>query len=407
MIKKLRLRFIILSAISLLALLLVVIIGMNVLNYYAFLGETDELLDMLSRNGGEFPFADIGQNDRIPPHFSPETPYETRYFSAFISIEGKAVIDIRHTVSVNESEACEYVADVYSSDSERGFADRFRYHKTVNEHGMRITFLDCGRKLDALATFALYSVIMALVGYLLILAVIIAVSGRIVRPMAESYEKQRRFITDAGHEIRTPLAIINANADLALMELGEDENIGEIKRQTKALSELTDSLVYLSKMEESGTSLSFSELSLTDTVSSAATAFSNPFTAEGKTLKCNIEQGLTLSGNETVLRRMVFILLDNALKYSSAGTDTECTCSRQGKHIILSVANRTDNAISANDLTHIFDRFYRPDPSRNSQTGGHGIGLSVAKAIAQAHGGSIKAELCAPNIFVVTVTLPV
>lgn len=407
MIKKLRLKFILLSALSLLALLLVIIVGMNVLNYCSFLRESDKLLDMLSRNNGEFPFTDIDRNDRFPPHFSPETPYETRYFSAFISSDGKAIIDIRHTVSVNENEARDYVADVYSQKSERGFANRFRYHRTENEKGIRITFLDCGRKLDALYTFALYSVIMALIGYVLILALIIGISRRIVRPIAESYEKQRRFITDAGHEIRTPLAIISANADLAQMELGDNESIYEIKRQTKALGELTDSLVYLSKMEESSQPLALTEMSLTDAVNSAATAFVAPFSATGKVLTWRCEPELRICGNPTVINRLLFILLDNALKYSSPNTGAELICARQGKHLMLTVANPTSATITTDNITHVFDRFYRADPSRNSQTGGHGIGLSVAKAIVEGHGGSIRAQLHNKDIFVITVMLPI
>lgn len=245
-------------------MLLLVVVGMNMINYYTFLNESDELLEVLALNGGKFPFMNFGKDDKLPPHISPEAPYETRYFSALITHDKKAVIDIKQTVSVTEEEARGYVEYAYVRDGDRGFTDQFRYLKTESDEGTRITFLDCGRKLDTLYGFATSSVIMALIGYLLIFAVIIIVSQKIVRPVAESYEKQKRFITDAGHEIKTPLTIINANADLAEMDLGENEYITEIKRQTKNLGDLTNSLVYLTKMEEEHSAILMTDFSLSD-----------------------------------------------------------------------------------------------------------------------------------------------
>lgn len=407
MIKKLKRKFILLSMLSLLALLIVIILGMNLLNYVSFVNETDQLLETISREGGKFPDMEHGNFDGLPGFIAPKTPDETGYFSVVLDKNNDIVqIDLSKADTISAQYAKAYAAYALEKGEERGFADQFRYIIVADDYGTRITFLDCGIKLDALYGFALSSVLVSLIGYIIIFVIVVFLAGRIIRPVAESYEKQKRFITDAGHEIKTPLTIINANADLCEMEQGENEYLTEIKQQTKRLTELTGSLVYLAKMEEKESSLQMIDFPVSDVIAETAASFNALAQLQGKNFLCDIEPMLSMKGNAASLRQLTSILLDNALKYSPQGATVSITLKKQSKSLCLTVFNTTSAEIPQGDISQIFERFYRLDPSRNSQTGGHGIGLSIAKAIADAHGGRIRAKSDNAHSLSITATLP-
>ena len=225
MIRKLRIQFIVLAMLSLLLLLTVIVAGMNLLNYRSVVSDADEVLSIISQNRGAFPNTDGSQSlgGRRPHGMSPELPYESRYFSVLLGDDGTVLrVDTSRIASVDSNQAADYARAVEQRLSEKGFFGQFRYIKSYEDIGVRISFLDCGRKLDAYRNFLLISIVMALVGLLIVFFVIVFFSGKFIRPIAESYEKQKHFITDAGHEIKTPLTIINANTDLLEMDIGPD-----------------------------------------------------------------------------------------------------------------------------------------------------------------------------------------
>ena len=342
----------------------------------------------------------------IPSGMSIEVPYESRYFVAVASKEGNMIYaDLSRIVSVDEDSAKEYIIDALESGAARGFVGNFRYSKTEQTNGTRMVFLDCGRKLDQFRDFLRISVIVGLCGCVVVFIAFAFTAGRIVAPIAESYEKQKRFISDAGHEIKTPLTIINANVDI--MELdGEKEELTEIRQQTKRLTELTNDLVLLSKMEEAEHTLQKIEFPLSDLVSETAGSFRGLAASRGIELETDVAPGLTANGAPDTIRQLVSVLLENAVKYSPDGGSIRLALEARRKTAALTVENLTEATISEADLKHIFDRFYRADASRNSSTGGHGIGLSIAKAIADAHGGSISASTKTGKDFRVEVDLP-
>ena len=251
------------------------------------------------------------------------------------------------------------------------------------------------------------SIGIALSGFAVVFCVICFFAGRIVRPIAESYEKQKRFITDAGHEIKTPLTIINANIDLLEMDIGTSESLSDIRQQTRRLTTLTGDLVYLARMEEDDAKPAMIEFQLSEIVSEAAAAFKAPALARRQNLSCDIEDMLSVRGNDKAITQLVSILLDNAIKYSPEGQDIALSLRGQGRTVSLTVVNTAAVPVAREQLEHVFDRFYRADPSRNSATGGHGIGLSLAHAIVTAHGGKIHAWTKDGTDFGITVTLPI
>ena len=413
MINKLKRKFLVTGTVSMFILMAVLVAIMNTINYRQVVTDADSVLDVLSQPNlpvfleKDFPDRPEDFSGFVPPGMSPEVPYESRFFDVQVSPDGEIVrSDLSRIASVDDESAHDYINTALKSKSARGFIGSFRYSKDTDSNGTRIIFLDCGRKLDAFRSFLWTSVIVGLSGCLVVFIAFILAAGKIVSPVAESYEKQKRFISDAGHEIKTPLTIISANVDLLEAD-GEKEELTDIRAQTKRLTELTNNLVMLSKMEETEHTVQKIEFPLSDLVRETAGSFRAPASSRGLDLSVSIAPDITMNGSPDLIRQLVTILLDNAVKYSAEEGKITVNMSIHRKAITLSVENPLTEAVSETDLNLVFDRFYRTDKSRNSETGGHGIGLSIAKAITEAHGGSISAATKTGNDFCVTVVLPV
>lgn len=412
MINKLKKKFLITGTVSMFVLMTVLVLVMNIINYREVVSDADTVLDFLAQPnlpfffGREFPDKPEDISGFVPPGMSIEVPYESRFFDVCISPEGEIMQpDLSRIAAVDNELAEQYIRTVLERDRERGFIGSFRYLKTVNRDGMRIIFLDCGRKMDSFNSFLWTTIIVGLTGCLVVFVAFILAAGRIVAPIAESYEKQKRFISDAGHEIKTPLTIINANVDL-LESDGENEELSEIRTQTKRLTELTNNLIMLSRMEETENAIQKIEFPVSNLVSEAVASFRAPAASRGLDLKADIAPDLTLNGSPDMIRQLVSVLLDNAVKYSTDGGTIRVHLSIYKKCLSLSVENSLTQKIHESELERVFDRFYRTDKSRNSETGGQGIGLSIAKAITEAHGGNISAETETGYEFRVTVAFP-
>lgn len=391
MIKKLQTRFVLLAMTALLVVLLSIITGINIVNYKNVVREADTLLEILSDNKGHFPPLDKRRDPFRNEDMSPELPYETRFFSVLLSNTGTVIqTETGSIAAVDEDRAISLAKEVFQLKTSNGFCGDYRYMCITEEDHRRIVFLDCGRKLDAFQDFLMASCMISISGYILFSVLLIFFSNRIVKPIAESYQKQKRFITDAGHELKTPLTIIKADADVLEAEIGANEWLADMQRQTKRLSGLTGDLIALAKMEE----VQAAQMILfpvSDLVSEAALSFLAPAQAQGKTLEMNIQQMLSLKGNEAHIQRLISILLDNAIKYSPQGACIRISLRKHGKILRLTVANPTATPLTVEDTAHLFDRFYRADPSRTSDSGGYGIGLSLAEAIITTHGGKVQA----------------
>lgn len=202
------------------------------------------------------------------------------------------------------------------------------------------------------------------------------------------------------------LTIIQADADVLEMELGENEWLADIQSNVRRLTDLTNDLVSLARMEEGGTPLELVEIPLSDVVTETAQTFHTLAQAQNKELRIHAEPMLSMDADEKAITKLVGILLDNALKYSPERTPISLVLEKQGKQIKLSVENVSAVPLPEGNLDRLFERFYRADPSRNSQTGGHGIGLSIARAIVSAHNGQIHAFQPSPGSLRITATLP-
>ena len=229
-----------------------------------------------------------------------------------------------------------------------------------------------------------------------------------IRPMVESYSKQKRFITDASHEIKTPLAVIDAANEVQEIESGESEWTQSIHEQVARLTALTERLVFLARMDEGSAGFTMISIDLSEAVDKAASPFESVAVSRGKRLSTSIASGVRAHADAAAVAQVVELLLDNATRYASEGSVIELSLravSRgAGKGSAELVVSNAVDELPEGDLDRLFDRFYRADVSRSSKTGGSGVGLSVVRAIAEAHGGS--ASVCGHgNQITVTVRL--
>ena len=413
MIRKLQIKLISISMISLILVMSVILGAVNLLNYRQVVLDADRTLAFLAENDGEFPRKgkdfDIGDN---PKYMSPELARVSRYFCIELDSDEELYdLDISEITGIDEKTAYAYAQEVLELGKTSGFLSHYRYlvqslSDDDDSPAIRILFLDCWRSLSNVDSFFLACVWTALCGILAVLILMILLSKWILRPFSENYEKQRRFITDAGHEIKTPLAIIEADSEVLEMDIGEDnEWLEDIRQQTKRLTSLTNDLIYLSRMEEAQNQVQMIEFPFSDLAQEVVQSFQTIAKAQNKNFVTAIDPRISVKGDEKSLRQLLSVLLDNALKYSGEHGDISLSLKRQGRYACLSVTNSTADPITF-QLDHLFDRFYRGDESRNSRTGGYGIGLSIASAVTANHKGKISATSPDPNTLTITVQIP-
>lgn len=383
---------------------------------------------------------DLNENDLKRHGISPESQFDTRYFTVTINSKGDVEnIDTSKIASVSSENAAQYAKKLWKSgkkgDGKNGFSESFKY-LTVGDGGSTMyIFLSCQRELSTIRTYVLASAGISVFGLAVVFVMIYFFSGKILKPVSESYEKQKRFITDASHEIKTPLTIIDANTEVIEMMEGENEWTSSTRKQVARLTSLTEKLVFLSRMDEEATKLEMLEFSLSDAILDTAEPFKAVARTKGKKLTIDVTDGILYIGDEKTIRQLVSILLDNAMKYSGCSnashengninkknlnktnfnktylnkttqTQNDCvttidpapeielTMRPSGKTRIITVWNTVDETanIKKGRQDILFERFYRTDTSHNSKTGGFGIGLSAAYAIVKAHKGKITAE---------------
>ena len=297
--------------------------------------------------------------------------------------------------AVDESDAESYAEQIITDGIEKGFIDIYRYMVVDCDDetgGSRIIFVDCRQEIESFKNTLVYSVGVSLLGFLAVFTLVLFWSKKIFKPVAESYEKQKRFITDASHEIKTPLTIIDANTEVIEMMEGENEWTKSTRKQVARLTSLTEKLVFLSRMDEESTKLTMCEFSLSDAVLDTAEPFKAVAQTKDKKLEINVDEGISYVGDEKTIRQLISILLDNAMKYSESSISI--TLKTSGRNRMITVWNTVDEStnIKKGRQDILFERFYRADSSHNSKTGGFGIGLSAAYAIVRAHKGRISAR---------------
>ena len=457
MIRQLRKRFIRITMLSVSVVMLILTLIVNAANFISTNADLEDLLDMICENRGSIPtdrfipdakpdkpadsvdnsdleptgttppaipdnIADSGPEnsqsdpasqdnnsdteDKInttpPTHpwkfkapMNPETPYSTRFFSLLFDQDGNVIQkDLAHIAAITDDDIAEYISVALKHGEGYGYYSDYKYRVILQDNReYMVVFLDCYQEIHAIRVLALCSFAAMVICIGLVYILVVIFSKRAIDPVVQSQKQQKQFITDASHELKTPITVIATSLKVLEMEVGQQKWIDKARSQTEKLRELVNSLVTLSRMDEEDSPLKFEHFSISDALQETVDSFTDYAESNGHALKVTITPDLDFYGDEYAIRQLASILLDNAVKYAAAGSDITFSLVKNKKHLLLKTSNTCQN-LDEDSLRHLFDRFYRPDQSRSHETGGFGIGLSIARSIAEGHKGTIHA--CCP-----------
>lgn len=294
--------------------------------------------------------------------------------------------------------------------SEAGFTKlRLRYVADLNSDKthVRIVFNDLDSSENSLAPFLIFALVTLLLGLGIYFWISIMLASMALKPVEESWAKQKQFVADASHELKTPLSVIMANTEIIASHGSDTVDsqmrwIDNTRQESERMAELIASLLFLAKNDD-GLKVSMSNVDLSDCVAATVLSQDAVFFENGKKFNNSLAHNITVYGNEAQLKQLFTILLDNADKYSTDEGNISLDMSTNGRHVVVTVANDSE-PLTDDQLSHLFDRFYTVDESRNSR--GNGLGLSIAKTIVDTHGGSINVAY-ADGRTTFTVMLPV
>lgn len=390
-IAKLRRKFIGVAMTSFFVVILFMGITTAISNMMTVRGQANATIDAILDAGGRMP----SESNYHGNPFHEEANYGLRFFTVSFDKEGNVTnVDVSH-VSVFDREAALVAAAVASDPTTitgLGEYENYLYKEGPTEDGSMVVFLDCAIML-ANAREVINNTLLLVAGALLVTFITIFIFSKwAIKPEVENARRQQEFITNAGHELKTPIAVIRANTELTEMISGETEWTQSTMRQVDRLEGLVRDLMTIARGEEkSGNSEAVSQVDVTAVVSKAVESFKGLSQQRGLELSSSLSEGITISGQEGSIEQLACLLIDNALKYCDENGRVEVHLSpaRLGSGCTLVVSN--DYAAGANvDYQRFFERFYREDESHENQSG-YGIGLSVAESICESYRGSIKA----------------
>ena len=290
----------------------------------------------------------------------------------------------------------EIVNSAMGSDRETGELEEhdLRYLKSVSPRGITLVFSDTTTESSTMKHLVYSCLAIFLIAMIVFLGISILLSHWVIRPVAKAWDQQRQFVADASHELKTPLSVIMANAELMQSEeTGEEERktySGNILGVTYQMRSLVENMLEMARVDNGTVKMNFAAVDFSELVSDAALSFQLLYEEKGMGLRCAVAEGVEIHGSEEHLYQVMDVLLDNALKYATPNSTVTVELVSTVKHCVLSVASPGE-PISREDLKNIFKRFYRADKAR-AMNGSYGLGLSIAESIVEAHKGKIRAE---------------
>ncbi|MGB4985677.1 MAG: HAMP domain-containing sensor histidine kinase [Erysipelotrichaceae bacterium] len=403
MTKKLKKKFIIYTTLSVTIMLSVLLLFINIFNYQQMDKKSNQILQYIAQNNGKLP-KPHGDFNKIDGFYREEV-YETRYFVVYFDSTSVVIdSDVNNIYSINTKTAAQYAIDALKNHNNSDYINSYKYLKT-NINGINaIIFIDAISNIRQYQNFLYNGIYLSLVAIVLTTIIAYILSDKVVKPIAIAYDKQNQFITNASHEIKTPLAIINANMDVLEANNTSNKWIDSSKHQVERLNVLVNNLVSLSKLNENQI-VDKQTFNISEMIILANESYQSIALSQDKTLTSNIEENIEYNGSENLISQLLYILLDNAFKYSSDKANINLNLKKDKDKVIIEIENDV-NQMTIGNHDQLFDRFYRIDQSHSSNTNGYGIGLSLAKSIVQSHQGKIIAFSKETNKFTINVILP-
>ncbi len=397
MFKKLRNKFLLINLVLITVMMMISFSSIYIITYQNVHADIEGDLYRLSGNN-RGPAGDMDLNPGIRP--KPEkTP--DRSVSVILITDGEYNITSYISILEQDNEFNETAKNIVLEQNRESGVFRiddtyWTYLKSSVFDGYKLVFLDISSQ-QAILTNLIYTF---LIVFLVMLVVIYLISryfaNRAIKPVREAFDKQKQFIADASHELKTPLAVINTNVDVLLSNGDETINnqskwLYYIKSESERMTRLTNDLLYLTQIDNSEKELIFTVFNMSDTVENIILAMEAVIFEHDITFDYNIEPAMKVFGSSEQISQVAMILLDNAIKYTNAAGKLSIALKKQQNCVVLSVSN-TGEGIAEEHLGKIFDRFYRTDESRSRKNGGYGLGLAIAKAIVDQHGGKISVK---------------
>lgn len=362
--------------------------------------QADQITAMISENNGTVPqLKDYKQQqknsqafERYFNNYNEDSSYRTRFFQIFLDEDKKVTnVNMDHIAAVDEKKAVRMTKMAMLRRGKVGLVGSYRYRKEYKDGQVRsIIFLDCKENKSFYHLAVTITITVSTLLTCLITVIFAIASKRAVRPFEINSNRQKQFITDASHELKTPLAIISANAEVLQYKGDGNEWTQNIIDQTKHMGKLINQLLVLAKLDEVQEKSEKQEADLKLLLEETIEPFEEVATQKKVTLKLHLEEGVTIRVNREQIAQLVSILTENAAKYVNDGGKIVWRLTKTQHGAVLVVKNTTEKELP--DTKRMFDRFYRSDSSRSSKTGGQGIGLSIAKKIVDSHKGSITAK---------------
>lgn len=362
--------------------------------------QADQITAMISENNGTVPqLKDYKQQqknsqafERYFNNYNEDSSYRTRFFRVFLDEDKKVTnVNMDHIAAVDEKKAVRMTKMAMLRRGKVGLVGSYRYRKEYKDGQVRsIIFLDCKENQSFYHLAVTITITVSTLLTCLITVIFAIASKHAVRPFEINSNRQKQFITDASHELKTPLAIISANAEVLQYKGDGNEWTQNIIDQTKHMGKLINQLLVLAKLDEVQEKSEKQEADLKLLLEETIEPFEEVATQKKVTLKLHLEEGVTIRVNREQIAQLVSILTENAAKYVNDGGKIVWRLTKTQHGAVLVVKNTTEKELP--DTKRMFDRFYRSDSSRSSKTGGQGIGLSIAKKIVDSHKGSITAK---------------
>ena len=350
------------------------------------------------------PGDDPRRSERRDPPLDQKPDYQlaTFYSVAFGENETVLAVDDGEKEVYSEEELISSAKEILAGNSLSGRSGSLTYMVSRRPDYTLVAFMDNTVSESSLNTLLHNVLIIGSAAIIVMFFVSLVLSKRIIQPLEENDRQQKRFISDASHELKTPVAVIGTNAELLAREIGENEWLANIRYENERMGGLVKQLLDLSRAENA--ELPMEPVDFSRVVTGETLAFETLAFDRGKTIQDHIDEGILLTGSRTQLTQLVSVLLDNAIRHS-AGSEIEISLKHQGHDAVLTVVNEGEE-IPRVKLDHLFDRFYRVDEARNSEDLHYGLGLSIAKAVAEKHGGSISVS-CNDGKVQFTVSVPI
>lgn len=383
MLRKLRIKFVVVSVTAVSIILFSIVAFINITNYINVQERSNNILDTLIENDGRFP---QGPDHKNKEDFGVETPFSTRFFTVRIDSNNNIIsVNTEKISAVDYDKVKEYVEIILENDKEIGSVDDYEYEIKTKDSESLIVFIDNSRELDMFRSIRNTSILYSVIGIIGFCLLLIIFSKKAIKPITDSYEKQKQFITDASHELKTPLTVINSSTDVIEHNYGSDKWSAKIKNQVNKMSLLIEDLIVLTRLDESVNKFNRTELDFSKLINDIVSDFS-----ENRKFKIDMKDNIMVYASYDDINKLLHILIENAVKYSKDDKDIQIKVSKKGRKVLFSIYNYS-GGLEKKDYSCLFERFYRLDSSRNSKTGGHGIGLSIASTIVENHRGKIRA----------------